>query len=86
MYSRPCTPKLVPLRLAAHRRVPVARRVTVSNQRVQKLIELSGIRAKGKRRLKVTTDSNYKLPISPNLLHHKFTVAEPDKVWVGDVS
>ena len=44
----------------------VARGVPVGKQRVQKLMELHGIRAKGKRRFKVTTDSNHKLPISPN--------------------
>ena len=45
----------------------VARGVPVGKQRVQKLTQLHGIRAKGKRRFKVTTDSNHKLPISPNL-------------------
>lgn len=44
----------------------------------------SGPRAK--RRFKVTTDSNYKLPNAPNLLDRQFTVAEPDRVWVGDIT
>ena len=64
----------------------VAPGVPVGNQRVQKLMELHGIRAKGKRRFKVTTDSHHKLPISPNLLNREFSVAEPDKVWVGDIT
>jgi transposase InsO family protein len=64
----------------------VARGVAVGKQRVQKLMQLHGIRAKGKRRFKVTTDSNHKLPISPNLLNREFTVAEPDRVWVGDIT
>ena len=64
----------------------VARGVPVGKQRVQKLMQLHGIRAKGKRRFKVTTDSNHKLPISPNLLNREFTVAEPDKAWVGDIT
>ena len=41
------------------------------------------LRAKGKRRFKVTTDSKHGLPIAPNLLNRQFDVAEPDKVWVG---
>jgi putative transposase len=45
-----------------------------------------GIRAKGKRRFKVTTDSNHNLPIAPNLLDRQFTVAEPDRVWAGDIT
>ena len=44
------------------------------------------IRAKGKRRFKVTTDSKHDLPISPNLLNREFTVTEPDKVWAGDLT
>ena len=63
-----------------------ARGVSVGKQRVQKLMQLHGIRAKGKRRFKVTTDSNHKLPISPNLLNREFAVAEPDKAWVGDIT
>ena len=61
----------------------------MGKERVQKLMQLHGIRAKGKRRFKVTTDSNHKLPISlnlPNLLNREFSVAEPDKVWVGDIT
>ena len=45
-----------------------------------------GIRAKGKRRFKVTTDSNHDLPIAQNLLDRQFLVAEPDKVWAGDIT
>ena len=63
-----------------------ARGVPVGKERVQKLMQLHGIRARGKRRFKVTTDSNHQLPISPNLLKREFTVSEPDKVWVGDIT
>jgi putative transposase len=64
----------------------LARGIRVGKQRVQKLMQLHGIRAKGKRRFKVTTDSNHKLPIAPNLLNREFAVAVPDKVWVGDIT
>nr|WP_295776300.1 IS3 family transposase [Rhodoferax sp.] len=64
----------------------LARGIRVGKERVQKLMKLHGIRAKGKRRFKVTTDSNHDLPISANLLNREFTVAQPDKVWVGDVT
>jgi putative transposase len=49
-------------------------------------MKLHGIRAKGSRRFKVTTDSNHDLPIAPNLLDRQFTVAQPDKVWAGDIT
>jgi transposase InsO family protein len=64
----------------------LARGIRVGKQRVQKLMQLHGIRAKGKRRFKVTTDSNHDLPIAPNLLDRQFSVSEPDKVWVGDIT
>jgi transposase InsO family protein len=58
----------------------------VGKQRVQKLMQLHGIRAKGKRRFKFTTDSNHDLVATPNLLNREFMVSEPDKVWAGDIS
>jgi putative transposase len=64
----------------------LARGIRVGKERVQKLMQQHGIRAKGKRRFKVTTDSNHDLPIAPNLLDRKFAVAEPDKVWAGDIT
>ncbi|MDY0329817.1 MAG: IS3 family transposase [Thiomonas sp.] len=64
----------------------LARGIRVGKQRVQKLMQQHGIRAKGKRRFKVTTDSKHDLPIAPNLLDRQFNVAEPDKVWVGDIT
>jgi putative transposase len=53
---------------------------------LKKLMQLHGIRARGKRRFKVTTDSRHDLPISPNVLNREFTVSEPDRVWVGDIT
>lgn len=49
-------------------------------------MQLHGIRAKGKRRCKVTTDSHHELPTAPNLLNREFTVSEPDKVRAGDIT
>jgi len=64
----------------------LARGIRVGKDRVQKLMQRHGIRAKGKRRYKVTTDSGHNLPISPNLLEREFTVTQPDKVWAGDIT
>ena len=60
--------------------------VRVGKHRLQTLMQKHGIRAKGKKRFKVTTDSNHDLPIAPNLLNRQFAVAAPDKVWVGDIT
>ncbi len=63
-----------------------ARGMRVGKDRVQKLMQLHGIRAKGRRRFKVTTDSRHDLPIAPNLLDRQFMPAEPDTVWAGDIT
>ena len=58
----------------------------MGKERVQKLMQLHGMRAKGKKRFKVTSDGNHDLPIAPNLLDRQFTVAEPDRDWAGDIA
>ena len=60
--------------------------IRVGKERVQKLMQRHCIRAKGKRRFKVTTDSNHDVPIAPNVLNREFAVAEPDRVWVGEIT
>jgi transposase InsO family protein len=58
----------------------------VGKQRVQALMRRHGIRAKGKRRFKVTTDSRHDLPIALNVLDRQFNVAAPNRVWAGDIT
>ena len=59
---------------------------TVSRPRVARLMRKNGIRAKTQRKFKVTTNSDHKYPISPNLLKQDFTVNQPGKVWVSDIT
>jgi transposase InsO family protein len=59
----------------------------VGKQRVQRLMQQQGIRARGKRRFRVTTtDSRHDLPIAPNLLNRNFTPASPNQTWSGDIT
>ena len=61
--------------------------IGVGKQRVQRLMQQHGIRARGKRRFRITTtDSRHGLPIAPNLLDRNFTVGKPNQVWVGDLT
>ena len=60
--------------------------VAVSQKRVARLMQTKGLRAKGKRKFKHTTDSNHSLPVAPNLLNQQFEVPEPNKVWVSDIT
>ena len=59
---------------------------TCSRNRVAKLMKENGIKAVGKRKYKVTTDSKHKLPVAPNLLEEKTEVTGPDQVWVSDIT
>ena len=44
------------------------RGIRVGKERVHKLMKLHGIKARGKRKFKATTDSNHELPVAENLL------------------
>jgi putative transposase len=44
------------------------------------------IKARCKRRFKVTTESQHALPIADNILDRKFTATETDQAWVADVT
>lgn len=57
-----------------------------SRSKAKTLMNLAGIKAKQKRKFKVTTDSGHKLPIASNLLNQDFKVNEPDKVYVSDIT
>ena len=64
----------------------LARGVRVGKDRVQRLMKLHGIRARGKRKFVVTTDSKHDLPVAPNLLARDFTPPAPDRVWSSDIT
>ena len=64
-----------------------AQGVRVGKRRVQRLMQQHGIRARGRRRFRVTTtDSRHSLPIAPNLLNRNFAVAAPNQAWIGDIT
>jgi putative transposase len=58
----------------------------VSRRRIGKLMKKSGLAVKTKKRFKATTDSKHNLPIAPNLLNRAFTVSEPNRYFVGDIT
>jgi len=64
----------------------LARGIRVGKLRVQKLMQCHGIKAKGKRKFVVTTDSKHDLPIAPNLLERNFTAQKPNQVWTTDIT
>ena len=59
----------------------LARGIRVGKDRVQRMMKAHGIKARGKRKFVVTTDSRHDLPVAENLLARNFTPAAPDRVW-----
>ena len=54
--------------------------------RVARLMQKQGLRAKGKRRYKRTTNSRHAYPVVPNLLNRQFEAKAPNQKWVGDIT
>ena len=50
-----------------------------SKKRVAKRMNGLGLRAKGKKKFKVTTDSKHSLPVAPNLLNRNFKASAPNQ-------
>jgi transposase InsO family protein len=53
--------------------------VNVSRKRVACLMREAGIRTKGAKKYKATTDSKHAMPVAPNLLEQQFTVEAPTR-------
>lgn len=64
----------------------LAQGIRVGKERVRKLMKQHGIRARGKRKFKATTDSNHSLPVAPNLLERNFSPTAPNTVWTSDIT
>ncbi|RZJ50421.1 MAG: IS3 family transposase [Flavobacterium sp.] len=58
----------------------------IKNSSVKKYMRMLGLRRKVKRKYKVTTDSRHNYYVVPNFLNREFTVSEPCKAWVSDIT
>ena len=58
----------------------------LSENRIARVMQRAGIRSKHRRKFRVTTQSNHRRPIAPNLLARQFTATAPNRVWVGDIT
>ena len=58
----------------------------VSRRRIGRLMSRAGLACKTKKNFRVTTDSKHNKPFAPNLLNREFTVSEPDRYYVEDIT
>jgi len=60
--------------------------LNVGHRRVGRLMRENGIKVVRTRKHKVTTDSNHRFNIAPNLLDQDFSATGPNQKWAGDIS
>jgi len=58
----------------------------VNHKRVERLMRDHNIRCKKVKKFKKTTNSKHSYPASEDRLQRRFNVAEPDRVWVSDIT
>jgi len=57
-----------------------------SQNRVARLMDLAGLKAKQARRFKATTKRNKAHRAAPNLLNREFSVEQPNRKWLADIT
>ena len=58
----------------------------IGRYKVRRLMRDLGLKAKKRRRFKVTTESRHSFPVAANILDRKFDVEKPNSVWTADIS
>ena len=60
--------------------------IPCSENRIARLMRIGGLVAVQRRKFKATTNSRHGWPVAPNLLERNFSVDEPNKIWVTDIT
>ena len=60
--------------------------VVCGKHRVARLRRQDGIEAQRKRRFRLTVENHYTAAPAPNLVERRFIVAQPNRIWVGDMT
>jgi putative transposase len=60
--------------------------ITCSKGRLERLMKKHGIRAKTRKKFRVTTDSKHNHPVAPNILDRNFSPDAPNAAWAGDIT
>ena len=58
----------------------------IGRERTRKLMKALNLKVKHKRKYKVTTDSQHKLPVAENVLDRQFNPIGPNQVWGTDIT
>lgn len=63
-----------------------ARGHSAGRHQIAQSLRRQGLRARGARKYKATTNSNHRLPVAPNLLQQDFRAQRPNEKWVSDIT
>lgn len=63
-----------------------AQGVACGKHRVARLRKREGIEAQRRRRFRLAAENHHTTPPAPNLLGQQFVAAQPDQIWVGDMT
>lgn len=92
--NRELLPKLVKVFKKSRRTYgspSIARQLKVEGEycgknRVARLMRLNGIKAKTKKKFKVTTNSGHGKKVADNLVNQRFVADYPDQLWCSDIT
>jgi putative transposase len=92
--NRELLPKLVEVFKKSRRTYgspSIARQLKVEGEycgknRVARLMRLNGIKAKTKKKFKVTTNSDHDKKVADNLVNQHFVADYPDRLWCSDIT
>lgn len=60
--------------------------IRTGKNRVWRLMQQHGLWVKTTKRFKVTTNSEHKRKVAPNLVQRNFSAEAPDRLWTGDIT
>ena len=64
----------------------IEQKIPVAQKRVARLMQEDGLKARERKRYKITTMSDHDQPIAANLLDRQFEAKAPNQRWVGDTT
>ena len=63
-----------------------AQGIRCGENRIARIMRANGIASLTRRRYKITTNSDHKLPVAEDLVERDFTATAPNRLWVSDIT
>lgn len=63
-----------------------AKGYTIGRYKARRLMRQAGVECRQRRRYRLTTQSNHRLPVAENKLNRQFKMEKPNVAWVSDIT